>query len=258
LELLAPISFFTHSRVAITRLVDCRFTQADTSLLISQYNQWRSLTFENYLNIARFQSAVAVDDYRMTYAAIQECLKRKPENRESLTILAAVSKAMNATAERLSALAGLINVLQESAPLILTYATELSAFRSSGDPAAAAIPLDNPIRWLRRGAELTERQDERYFIRLGEFLSATGKPAEAAEAYAAALTLRDTYEPMETSLTDDELAFLATRNYLDAHDTASSLIYLDRLKELNPQHVALSSLALELAAEKKDSSLWHP
>jgi hypothetical protein len=251
LELLAPVSFFTHARVAFTNIVDRRFDADDTTLLLSGHRS--RLEFQNLLNIARFQSNVAVDDYRLTYVAVQECLKLRPEDVESLTILAGVTKAMNATVERLGTLERLIRLRPDAPQLILTYATEFSAWRSSRAPGAERAPLDEPIRLLLRGVKLTEGKDERYIIRLAELLAADGRPAEAAAGYAAALALRDTYEPMEESLGDDDLASLAARNYLEAHDRSSSERLLERLKTLNPQHAELPSLARKLAAEKKGS-----
>ncbi len=250
LEFLAPISFFAQSRAGVINSLDRRFSPGDTDLFFSRLNRERPLNAGNFLNVARFQSSVVSEDYRLTFNSARECLRRNPDDPEALAIFATAAKAMNDTAERLSSLEHLATLTPDNTALLSTLATEL--FECDQQKSGVTQKdLEVPIQLLQRCIDLTNRQDETFFIKLAPVFTAAARFDEAAEAYASALTLRATYQPVDEEITDDQLAYLTAENYLDGNHPELAKSYIERLRELNPQHSALPDLESRLSMERK-------
>jgi len=148
---------------------------------------------------------------------------------------------MNDTLGRISALERLSKLTPDNPALLATLAAELIATKRQDTPDY----LNRPIELLQRCIEISGRQDERYYIRLASVLAAAERFTEAGEAYAAALTLRSTYEAVEETMSDDQLAYLAAENYLNGHQVEQAAAYVERLQELNPQHASLPDSRLK-------------
>jgi predicted membrane-bound spermidine synthase/tetratricopeptide (TPR) repeat protein len=253
LEFLAPVSFFTHARLNFSDFIDRSIPSKDSTLLIEHYRKRFGLNGKDYFNIARYQMFVAIEDFRLPYLAVQECLRYNPEDPDGLQLLAAIAGAVNATEERLSALERLIKVVPENPELLATFANEYFRWRKQVASPKFIAELSVPIRLLEESVELSGRNDERYFIWLANILTSARQFEGAGEAYGAALTLRDTYEPIDNSVTDEQLAFQAADRYLTAGKFEQAEQYVERLKQINPDHTELPNLIQHLTAGKKGS-----
>ncbi len=251
LEFLAPLSFFTHSRLNFSDVVERNVPPNDSTLLLEQYNREFGLHDIDFLNIAKYQFYVAIEDFRLPYQAVQECLQRNPENPEALQLLAGIAGAVNATEERLSALERLIKVMPDNAELLAMFANEYFEWRKQVASPQFTAELAVPIRLLQQSVELSGKNDERYFIWLADMLTSARRFEEAGEAYGAALKLRDMYEPLIESITDEQLAFQAGDRYLTAGKYDRAEQFVERLKQINPSNTELPNLINQLTAGKK-------
>jgi spermidine synthase/tetratricopeptide (TPR) repeat protein/MFS family permease len=251
LEFLAPLSFFTHSRLNFSDVIERLIPPNDSTLLLAQYNRKFGLNADDFLNVAKYHFYVAIEDYRLAYQAVQECLRHNPNDRGGLQLLAALAGVVNATEERLSALERLITVEPDNPELLATFANEYFEWRKQIASPQFIEELSVPIRLLQESLELSGRNDERYFIWLGNILTSAQRFEDAGEAYGAALKLRDTYEAVENSVSDEQLAFQAADRYLTAGNFEQADQYVERLKLINPSHSQLPNLIQQLTAGKK-------
>ena len=251
LEFLAPISFFTDSHVGLLSTIDRRLDPTDTSTLLSQFRLRQGLSEANHLNIARFQSSHAAPDLRLAYHSVQECLKHNPNNTDALAILETIGEVTNLPEERMAAMQELIREIPDSPELIAMFAREFFAWKLQTDSSGLVNAAPILVQLLQRSIELSGHKNERYFIDIAAVLTFSGEYKEAADAYAYALNLRNSYDSRDTSMSNEQLAFLAAGNYLNAHLAAQADIYVERLKRLNPHYENLPDLSRKLAEEKK-------
>ncbi len=251
LEFLAPISFFTHAHVEFTGAIDRRDSSGDTTLLQSVLDRRLSLNAEDYLNIARYQWNVADADYRRTVEALHACLRLDPQKKEALELYATVAGAMNQTEERVGALQRLAAIEPDDPVYLSAYAVEYFSWRQSENSPTLKEESAMPIRVMERAVELSHRNDERYLMRLAEMLTVADRSQEAGEMYAAAVTFRQQYEPMETEITDEELLTKTASAYLDAGDPSAAEQYVTRLKSGYPASSGLPQLEQKLTEIKE-------
>jgi len=251
LEFLAPISFFTHSDVTMMVNIDRRFAEKDTTLTLSRLKREGRLDDKDYAGIAQFQGSIATNDYRLTVNAAEAALAQNPDNVDALAVLSVVAKTTGDTTQRLATLARLAQLNPDNAAVLSTYATEFFDWKCSSDSVNIGKYVVLPEQLLRRSIDLTQGQNELYYLALARIYHASGSYGDAAEAYGSALKLRDMYEPMDAALTDERLAALAADDYLTAHDPEKAISYIGRLKEIDSLSAELPALRHHLMVETK-------
>ncbi|MDI6767136.1 MAG: fused MFS/spermidine synthase [Bacteroidota bacterium] len=251
LEFLAPITFFTRSQITLLDSIDERFSAHEKQLMFSQYEALRKLSFDNYLNIARFRISEGVGDYRFVYSTLKKCLQLNPKNVEVLNLIANTLKIMDRTEEYLLTLRTLAEMFPEDVDAVSNYAMEL--FPRVDETASITNPQDmlEPIRLFQRCVELTKGRDERYILFLGLSLSSAGQFLEAAELFAKVIELREKGILDAETLTADQLSVLASENFLLANQLSQAEYYMNSAIKINPNNEHGRILATKISLKIK-------
>ncbi|HUL44263.1 MAG TPA: fused MFS/spermidine synthase [Bacteroidota bacterium] len=251
LEFLAPISFFSNSDVTLMDRIDRRYQEKDTTLVLSKLKRERKLGEQDYAGIANFQASIATDDFRLAVNSAQAALAVNPDNVDAISILSVVAKQTGDTLQRLATLGRLAELKDDNPSVLSTYAMEFFDWKWRTDSAHFPNFVQLPEQLLRRSIDLSEGQNELFFLDLGRVLRAAGNFQGSADAYGSALQLRDKYEPMDASVTDEQLAALAADGYLTVHDAGKAAEYIGRLREIDSLSAELPALMRRLTVESK-------
>jgi tetratricopeptide (TPR) repeat protein len=245
LEFLAPISFFTHARVRASAML----AGGDSATLLADYRRQSGSKASDELDIARYQWSVADEDLAPTVTALESSLRLAPDDTAALALYATVAGSMGRTDVRLGALRRLAALTTNEPTYMAAYAVELVESKRAIGQELQAADAEAVIALLERCVALTERNDERYLIRLAEIYSIAGRHSDAAGMYEAAVAFRDTYEPMETEISNDELLVRAARESIDGgkHEQAASIVR--RLERDYPMSSDLPELRQQLAKD---------
>ena len=104
---------------------------------------------------------------------------------------------------------------------------------------------------LRHCVTVTGGEDERCLLSLADVLAALRQYRDAAATYTTVMSLREKYEPLDSTVTDERVAFLAAGNYIMAGDIPDAETVVTRLKTLNPESPLLPGLEEKIASVKR-------
>jgi spermidine synthase/MFS family permease len=225
LEFMAPVCLFAPTAMNIPTTVDDRYSGNRTDLWFTRYEKRHPLTTKDYLAIGRYHSQPQ-KDFKMAFSAFTKALRLEPTNADALAGLVRVTDALKLSDERRVALKTLAT-LYPNDPVVLSQFAQEGSRQEDQSASMANVPaMTDPIRLFSRCTELTNKEDERYFLALGTVLSSAGRFLEAAEAYKAVRDIRTRFEAVATEVNDDDVLCLEAECYYNADNSekASSLL----------------------------------
>jgi spermidine synthase len=246
LEFLAPVYLFTGESSVYLATVDERFTTRGENLLLTTYAQRRTLTFENYLNIARYQTEAPSGNLRFAYTALAKTLEMQPRNREALVGLAGVSQSLGLKEEHRLTLQKLAEQYPNDPQILYEYA--VAKYQLLRESMSAIHPKDmgDVVKLLQLCITLTQGSDERYFALLANAFLLTGRYAEAAENYKKILDVRKRVGVPQNALPNDQLYVLITNSYISAQQPDMAGDFLQQLIAHDPQNAQIPILELKI------------
>jgi spermidine synthase len=250
LEFLAPISFFSHSSVGYTAAIDRRLDKTDTSLYLSAYRSRTTISPVQLFNIAEYQATTS-DEFRIAYRFLAEGLERDPADERGLTLYANIAAEVENRDQELWALKGLVRLRPDDVNLLVYFANVHRAWLNGERADTSADQIGESIPMLRHCIEVTGGNDERCWLSLAGALAALGKYRDAGGAYSRVMTLRESYEVLDSTATTEGIAVLAAESYLNAGDIPNAETMVARLKSFDPASTEVAALEGKLRASKK-------
>ncbi len=133
LEFVAPISFFTHARVDVRRVLG----EADTTTLLAGYRRRHGVRAEDEFEIARYRWAVSSDDPAFAVEPLERALKLDPDHLGALALYARVADALGRQDVRSAALRRCVELTGgRDGRYVLALA---ESFADAGDHAQAGM-----------------------------------------------------------------------------------------------------------------------
>ena len=225
LEFMAPVALFAPTEMSMPSTIDDRYSANNSDLWFTRYQKRHTLTTKDYLAIGLYHSRPPTD-YKIAFSAFMKALRLEPTNDDALGGVVRTSDALKFFDERRVALKTLA-ARYPNDPVVLSQLAQEGFKQEDQSASMANVPgLADPILLFSRCTELTNKEDERYFLTLGTVLSRAGRFSEAAEAYKAVRELRIQFEAVATELTDDDVLCLEAECYYNADraEKASALL----------------------------------
>ncbi|MFI5253443.1 MAG: fused MFS/spermidine synthase [Bacteroidota bacterium] len=215
LEFQAPLAFFSGSDVTITDSIDERFSSSGNNLFFGQYHKKYGLSFQNYLNMARFRDLVLIGDFQMTHECLRKCIEIDPKHVETLSLMGQLAEYRGTLEDQITALRMLYRVKPDDERVLSDYISEV------------LISLNN-------GTYVGDPQDMECLMNWATTLSDSGKNLDAAKLYSQIITVQKNGAGELNKRFEEKLSTLAAANFIAADELDQAQLFIDRVAFLNP------------------------
>ncbi len=253
LEFLAPIALFTHQSVTVLDSLDERFSFQDKNLWFSEYGKQRTLTFENYLNIARYRSGSHIGDFAIAYTALRKGLTMNPENQEALSMLAKISQDLRLPdaglrESQLDELRMMNELNPNDNSALFAYLNGLIEYYRIDNSIVNPQQMNDAVELVKRSIEISQGQEEQFQYILAMILTGAGRSAEAAEAFKSLMQFQQPNGPGSSYISKTELIYNIGESYYNAGNLVEAEKYFKRLqsKEFDANRISSMYKKIEL------------
>ena len=255
LEFLAPIALFTHQSVTVLDSLDERFTFMDKNLLFSEYAKRRTLTFENYLNIARYRSGSHIGDFAIAYTALRKGLTLNPENQEALSMVAKTSQDLRLPDAGLrEAQIDELRTMYELNPndnsAMFAYLNGLIEYYRIDNSIVNPQQMNDAVELVKRSIEISQGQEEQFQYILAMILTGAGRSAEAAEAFKCLMKFQQSNGSGSSYISKTELIYNIGESYYNAGNVVEAEKYITNLISMEFDPNRTSSMFKKIALKK--------
>jgi spermidine synthase len=237
LEFLAPVALFTHQSVTVLDSLDERFTFQDKNLWFSEYEKQRTLSFENYMNIARYRSNSNTGDLAIAYTALRKGLTMNPENPEALAMLTKIAQDLRLPdaglrESQISEMRTAYEFNPSDNSAMFQYLNGLIEYYRIDNSIVNPQQMNDAVELMRNSIQNATGNEEQLQYILAMILTGAGRSGEAAEAFAGLLKFQNPNGTGSAMLTKKELIYHITESYYNAGNLAEAEKYFERLKSM--------------------------
>jgi spermidine synthase len=235
LEFLAPVALFTHQSVTVLDSLDERFSFQDKNLWFSDYEKQYPLTFENYMNIARYRRTSNTGDLAIAYTALRKSLAMHPGNPEALAMLTKTTRDLRLPDAGIRELQiGEMRAAYEFNPndnsAMFAYLNGLIEYYRIDNSIVNQQQMNDAVELVKRSIAISQGSEEQLQYILAMILTGAGRSAEAAEAFVGLMKFQHPNGTGSAMLTKNELIYNITESYYNAGNLAEAEKYCAQLK----------------------------
>jgi tetratricopeptide (TPR) repeat protein len=232
---MAPVSLFTHESVSDLDSLDERFTFHDKNLWFSEYEKQRSLTFENFMNIARYRSSPHIGDLAIAYTALRKALEMVPDHEEAGALLTKTTVDLNLPdADLRQSQLEKLRVMYEKSPdvdsSVFSYLNALVKYYRLENSIVNPQQMDDAVELMKKSILNFPGMEEQFLYMLAMILTGAGRHAEAAGAFEGLLKFHPPDGTGSSMLSKNELIYNIAESYYNAGSLTKAEEYLERLK----------------------------
>lgn len=234
LEFLAPIALFAHQSVSLLDSLDERFTFMDKNLWFSEYIINRPLTFENYMNIARYRGGSHIGDLAIAYTALRKGLTMNPGNQEAQIMLAKTAQDLRLPDASLRELQkDEMHANYEFNPndnsTILAYLNTLLEYYRIDNSIVNPQQMNDAIELIKRSIQLSKGDKEQFHFILAMILTGAGRSTEAAKAFEALMQIQKASGAGSAYIGQNELIYNIGESFYNAGNLVEAESYFKQL-----------------------------
>jgi len=255
LEFLAPIGLFTHQSVTLLDSLDERFSFQDKNLWFSEYGKQRHLTFENYLNIARYRSSSQIGDLALAYTALRKGLTINPENQEVLSMLAKISQDLRLPdagirEAQIDELRKMYELNPNDNSAMFAYLNGLIEYYRIDNSIVNPQQMDDAVELMKRSIQYNQGQEEQFHFILAMILTGAGRSAEAAEAFKGLMEIQQLKGASSSYMSENELLYNIGESHYNAGNLVEAENYFKRLQLMKFDTNKTSAMLRKIALKK--------
>ncbi len=257
LEFLAPVALFTHETVSVLDSLDERFSFQDKSLWFTEYEKQRPLSFENYMNIARYRNAPNIGDIAIAYSALKKGLKMEPENEDALKMLAGVANKMgigdlNIRDEHLVEAREKAALFPDDVSVAFEYVEALMNFYRIENSIVNPQQMDDAVQVVKRCISTNQGEPERFRFILAMILTGAGRHAEAAEAFIALMQYQKASGNSAVILSESQLLHEIGVSYYNSGNLIEAENYFKHLQTIDAKNIKASIMLKKIFRKKSE------
>lgn len=235
LEFLAPVALFTHESVSVLDSLDERFSFQDKNLWFSEYEKLYPLSFENYMNIARYRSISHIGDLAIAYTALRKGLEMAPNNQEALAMMAKTTAELrlpdvSLRKSQLEELRLMVELNPNDDSAIFGYLNALVEYYRIDNSIVNPQQMDDAVDLMKKSIQNFPGEEERFRYVMAMILTGAGRYDEAAEAFVGLLKFQNPNGTGSPILSKKELFYNIGESYYNAGNLAEAEKYFERLK----------------------------
>jgi len=255
LEFLAPVALFTHQSVTVLDSLDERFSFQDKNLWFTEYVKQRPLSFENYLNIARYRSTSHIGDLALAYSALKKCLEISPANKEALALIAKTTidlglPDVGLRKSQLDELRLMYELNQNDHSAIFGYLHALVEYYRIDNSIVNPQQMDDAVELMKRSIKYSQGQVGQFHYILAMVLTGAGRFNEAAEAFKVLLQFQNQGGKGSDLITRSELIYNIAESYYNAGNLPEAEKHYERLTQVESDNKNYLVLKRKIAMKK--------
>ena len=255
LEFLAPVALFTHASVTVLDSLDERFSFQDKNLWFTEYGKQRPITFENYMNIARYRSSSQIGDLALAYTALRKGLTINPENQEVMAMLAKTSQDLRLPdaglrEAQIDKLRKMYELNPNDNSAMFAYLNGLIEYYRIDNSIVNPQQMDDVVELMKRSIQYNQGQEAQFHFVLAMILTGAGRSAEAAEAFKGLMQFQQQKGVNSFYMSENELIY----NIGECHYNAGNLVeaekYFNQLQLMKFDTNKTSAMLRKIALKK--------
>jgi len=253
LEFLAPVALFTHESVSLLDSLDERFSFQDNNLWLSDYAALHPLSFENYMNIARYRSASHTGDLAIAYTALRKALEREPENEEALAMIAKTTSDLRLPdvifrKSQIEEFRLMYELNPNDHSAIFNYLNVLVDYYRIENSIVNPQQMDDAVELMEKCIQNSRGNEEQFHYILAMILTGAGRNNEAVAAFEDLMQYRNPEGTGNSLISENELIYSIGVSYYNAGNMNKAEESFDLLKSLNtvPDNVSAMQRKIEL------------
>ncbi len=255
LEFMAPVPLFTHESVTMLDSLDERFTFQDKNLWFSEYGKSYELSFENYMNIARYRSASHIGDRALAWSALRTAVEMDAENDEVRTLLSKTARDLglpdvNLRKSQLDELRTLAEASPCNNSVIFQYLNALVEYYRIDNSIVNPQHMDDAVELMKRSIQFSPGNEAQFRFILAMILTGAGRYDEAAEAFKVLLQFQHQNGTGAALLTKNELIFNIGESWYNAGNLDEAESYFKRLQPVSANADKLMVMQRKTARKK--------
>jgi spermidine synthase len=255
LEFLAPVALFTHESVTMLDSLDERFTFMDKNLWFSEYEKQHTLSFENYLNIARYRSTSHIGDFALAYTALRKGLKMAPDNEEALRMMAKTTSNLRLPDAgfrklQLEELRLMYELNPNDISVIFGYLNALVEYYRIDNSIVNPQQMDDAVELMKKSIQNYPGEEERFKYILAMILTGAGRYNEAAKAFEVLLKFQNPNGTSSSMLSKKELIYNIAESYYNAGNLVEAEKFFKYLESINADNDNYLVMQRKIAMKK--------
>jgi len=255
LEFMAPVALFTHEAVSLLDSLDERFSFQDRNLWYPDYVALHPLSFENYMNIARYRSTSHTGDLALAYTALRKALEMEPENEEALAMIAKTTGDLqlpdvNLRKSQLEEMRLLYELNPNDHSSILGYLNALVDYYRIDNSIVNPQQMDDAVELMQRGILYSQGREEQFQYVLAMILTGAGRNTEAAVAFEDLEQYRSPDGTGTSIISEEELIFKIGESYYNAGNLIKAEECFDLLISSNTAPDKVLSMQRKIVLKK--------
>jgi len=237
LEFLAPVALFTHQSVSVLDSLDERFSFQDKNLWFSEYEKLIPLSFENYMNIARYRSTSHTGDLALAYTALRKALEMEPGNEEALVMLIEISgdlrlPDLSLRTSQLDEMRLMYGLNPNDNSAIFGYLNALVEYYRIENSIVNPQLMNDAVELMQSCIRNSQGRDEQFHYILAMILTGAGRFSEAALAFEGLMRYQNPDGTGSPLISKKELFFKTGESYYNAGNLTKAEEYINRLQSI--------------------------
>lgn len=255
LEFMAPVALFTHAAVSVLDSLDERFSFQDKNLWFSEYEKQHPLTFENYMNIARYRNSRHIGDLAIAYSALRKSLELAPDNEEAKAMMSKTANGLRLPnaglrQSQLEEMRANYEFFPNDNEAVFGYLNALIEFYRIENSIVNPQQMDDAVDLMKKAIQNSPAEEARFQYIMAMILTGAGRYNEAAEAFVGLLKFQNPSGTESPVLSEKELIYNIAESCYNAGNFAEAEKYLERLKSLETDSEKYIVIKRKIALKK--------
>ncbi len=257
LEFLAPVALFTHESVSVLDSLDERFSFQDKSLWFTAYEKRQPLTFENYMNIARYRNAPNIGDIAIAYSALKKGLKMEPENADALEMLARVANKMGLgdvgiRDAQLVEAREMADLFPDDVSVAFAYVEALTNFYRIENSIVNPQQMEDAVQVVKKCISSNKGEPERLRFILAMILTGAGRHSEAAESFKDLMQYQKSNAHSAEILSKSQLLYEIGVSFYNAGNLDEAENYFKQLQAIYGKNIDVETMIKKILRKKNE------
>ncbi len=257
LEFLAPVALFTHESVSVLDSLDERFTFQDKNLWFTAYEKQRPLSFENYLNIARYRNAPNIGDVAIAYSALKKGLEMEPGNEEALEMVAKAASNMSLgdlsiRDAQLKELRRLTELYPDDVSVAFEYVKALIDFYRIENSIVNPQQMDDAVLLVKRCININQGEAQQFRFILAMILNGAGRYNEAADAFKDIMKFQKAGANRSSGLSEWQLLYEIGLSLYNSGDLGEAENYFMQIQSIDAKKIDASIMLKKIFRKKSE------
>jgi predicted membrane-bound spermidine synthase len=255
LEFLAPVALFTHESVSLLDSLDERFSFQDKNLWFYDYAALHPLSFENYMNIARYRNTLHTGDLALAYTALRKALEMEPENEEAMAMIAKTTGDLrlpdvNFRKSQLEEMRLMYELNPNDNSSIFGYVNALVEYYRIDNSIVNPQQMNDAVDLMKGCISNSRFSDVRFQFILALILTGAGRNAEAALAFEGLMQYRNPDGTGASIISEKELIFKIGESYYNTGNLLKAEENFKRLQSMYPDAYNASIMLKKIALKR--------